>query len=94
MNAKLNENTLIVTDEKGIKKEFTVLLSLDSEEENKSYIVFTDFSKNEEGAIEIHANVYEPNKDEFKLLPLENDREWKMIDNILKSATETIKEEM
>lgn len=94
MEAKLEENKLIVKDKEGNIKEFAVLITLESEENNKSYIVFSDLEKNKEGSIEIHANIYEPDKDEFKLFPIETDEEWKMINNVVKSATEAVKEEL
>lgn len=94
MDAKLEDNKLIVKDKEGNTKEFAVLISMDSEDNTKSYIVFSDLSKNENGEVEIHANIYEPNKSEFKLYPIETDEEWKMVNKVVKSAMEAVKEGM
>lgn len=94
MDAKLTDNIIIITDSEGNQKEFNVLITLDSDEEKKSYIIFSDMEKDENGKIEIHANIYDSGKSEFKLFPIETDKEWKMIDNIIKSVSEAVKEEM
>ena len=37
----------------------------------------------ESGNIKVYASIYNPDQDETKLLPIETDKEWKIIETIL-----------
>ena len=52
-----------VVDENGIEVECEVLFTFDSEETNKSYIVYTDNTTDEEGNTKVYASIFNP-KDE------------------------------
>ena len=78
-----------VLDEKGNEVECEVLFTFDSEETNKSYIVYTDNTTDEEGNTKVYASIFNPNDEKTELIPIETDREWKIIETIL----ETIQEE-
>ena len=78
-----------VVDENGIEVECEVLFTFDSEETNKSYIVYTDNTTDEEGNTKVYASIFNPNDEKTELIPIETDREWKIIETIL----ETIQEE-
>lgn len=88
-NENENENKLIVIDEEGKKKEYEVLVTFESEETGKNYIVFTDNTLDENGNIKVYANIYTPDNGGSPLLPIESEEEWKIIQNIL----ETLKED-
>ena len=49
----------------------------------KNYIVYTDNTLDEEGNTKVSASIYNPDQDETKLLPIETDKEWKIIETIL-----------
>ena len=86
----MEENTKItVLDENGNEVECEVLFTFDSEETNKSYIVYTDNTTDEEGNTKVYASIFNPNDEKTELIPIETDREWKIIETIL----ETIQEE-
>ena len=78
-----------VLDENGNEVECEVLFTFDSEETNKSYIVYTDNTTDEEGKTKVYASIFNPNDEKTELIPIETDREWKIIETIL----ETIQEE-
>lgn len=78
-----------VLDENGKEITCEVLFTFDSEETKKSYIVYTDNTTDEEGNVKVYASIYDPNKEKTELIPIETDREWKIIETIL----DTIQEE-
>ena len=78
-----------VLDENGNEVECEVLFTFDSEETNKSYIVYTDNTTDEEGNTKVYASIFNPKDEKTELIPIETDREWKIIETIL----ETIQEE-
>lgn len=92
MNAE--EAKFVVKDENGVEKEYYKLFTFDSEETGKSYIVYTDNSTDEKGNVIIRANTYDPTGEDLSLKPLTNEKEWKVIENILISTQEKIREEM
>lgn len=84
----------IVKDENGEEKEFYKLFTFDSEETGKSYIAYTDNSTDEKGNVIIRANTYDPTGEDLSLQPLTSEKEWKVIENILISTQEKIREEI
>ena len=69
-----------------------VLFTFDSEETKKSYIAYTDNTKDEKGNIKVYANTYDKTGEDLKLSQLTTDKEWKIIDNILASVIDMVKE--
>ena len=87
-----NKNQFKLVDETGKEVIYDVLFTFDSEETNKSYIVYTDNSLDDEGNIQVFASVYYPGSDTSRLDPIETDKEWKIIETILKTIEESVKE--
>lgn len=83
------ENIFTIIGKNGKEIECEVLFTFESDETKKNYIVYTDNSKDEEGNIKVFASVYNPDKENTELMPIETDREWKVVETIL----ETIQEE-
>ena len=75
--------TFKVVNDEGKEVECEVLFTFESEETKKNYIVYTDNSTDEEGNTKVYASIYNPNEAETKLLPIETDKEWKIIETIL-----------
>lgn len=87
-----DKNTFTVINDEGKKIECNVLFTFDSDETKKSYIVYTDNTKDENGNIKVYASIYDPKSiDNMELLPIETDKEWKVIEAILESLQEEIK---
>lgn len=83
--------TFKMKNEQGIEVDYEVLFTFDSEETKKSYMVYTDDTKDEEGNIRVYASCYIPHEEETQLLPIETEKEWKIIDTILKELQEEAK---
>ena len=80
--------TFKLTDENGVDTEYEVLLTFESNETNKNYMLYTDNTVDEEGNVKVYASIYEPNADgsidpNTTLKPVESDSEWKIIETIL-----------
>ena len=86
------KNTFTVIGEDGKKIICNVLFTFDSDETKKSYVVYTDNTKDNNGNIQVYASIYNPKSlDEMELLPIETEKEWKVIETILDSLQEEIK---
>ena len=75
--------TFKVMNDEGKEVECEVLFTFESEETKKNYIVYTDNTTDEEGNTKVYASIYNPNEEETKLLPIESEKEWKIIETIL-----------
>lgn len=75
--------TFKVINDEGQEVECEVLFTFESDETKKNYIVYTDNTIDEEGNTKVYASIYNPDQDETKLLPIETEKEWKIIETIL-----------
>lgn len=87
------ENTFKIIDNEGNEITCEVLFTFESDETKKNYIVYTDNTKDNEGNIKVYASIYDPDKENAELMPIETDREWKVIETILESIQEESKKE-
>ena len=85
-------NRLTITNEDGLEIECEILFTFDSEEYEKSYVVFSPMGEefvDEDGYPELHAASYTPNGEgEGVLTSIEDDAEWDMIEEIIASFLE------
>ena len=74
----------------------------ESPETNKNYIVYTDNSIDEEGNIRVYASIYNPADLQvvegeelaaLELIPIETEKEWKIIETILEEMQNQVEEE-
>jgi uncharacterized protein YrzB (UPF0473 family) len=86
-----DESKMIIKDESGIEKEYYKLFTFDSEETKKSYIVYTDYTKDDNGNIIVKANTYDPTGTSLELKPLTDEKEWKVIEGILETTQTELK---
>ena len=86
----MKKNSFSMLDENGKEIVYDVLFTFESEETGKNYIVYTDNTKDETGNIEVYASIYHPEDPKGKLEAIETDKEWKVIETIL----DTLQEEM
>ena len=75
--------TFKVINDEGKEIDCEVLFTFESDETKKNYIVYTDNTLDEEGNTKVYASIYNPDQDETKLLPIETEKEWKIIETIL-----------
>ena len=83
---------LIITNNEGKQLECDVLFTFDSDETGKSYIAYTDNTKDENGNIRVYASIYDPTGEDLSLKPLADPKEWKVIESILSSIQEKVDE--
>lgn len=81
-----------IVDDKGKEIECEILFTFDSDETRKSYIVYTDNTLDEEGSTKVYASVYDPTGQNSALMPIETEKEWLVIENILSSVQQKIDE--
>ena len=89
---KKKKGIFTIINDKGEEIECEILFTFDSEETKKSYIVYTDNSTDEDGSIRVYASVFDPTGNNPDLLPIETEKEWLVIENILASVQEKIDE--
>ena len=91
MNDEKKGMFTIVNDE-GKEIECEILFTFDSDETKKSYIVYTDNTLDDEGSTKVYASVYDPTGQNPSLMPIETEKEWLVIENILSSVQQKIEE--
>lgn len=80
----MNERmTFKALNNEGKEVECEVLFTFESEETNKNYMVYTDNTTDSEGNVKVYASIYNPDKPESELIPIESESEWKIIETIL-----------
>lgn len=84
------KNTITVKDENGKEVVCDILFTFDSEETKKSYIVYTDNTKDSNGQVQVYASIYNPGDKNTKLEEIKTEKEWKVIDTILKTLQEEL----
>lgn len=75
--------TFKVLNDEGQEVECELLFTFESDETGKNYIVYTDNALDEDGSTKVYANIYEPENDDMKLLPIETEKEWEIIQTVL-----------
>lgn len=84
--------TFMAANAEGKQVECEVLFTFESEETNKNYIIYTDNTSDEAGNIRVYASVYNPDEESSELLPVETEKEWKVIETILQEIQDHVKE--
>lgn len=81
------EKQITVIDENGNEQLCEVLFTFDSDEFEKSYVLYFPIGAEEDDneEIEIHASSFLPKEDgeDGELQPIESDEEWEMIEEML-----------
>ena len=90
----MKKNTFTMIDDNGNEVEYDVLFTFDNDETGKSYIAYTDNTKDETGNVQVYASTYDPDDPESRLEAIETEKEWKVIETILDTLQEEIKKKM
>lgn len=53
------DEMLLVEDENGIEKEYAILVTFDIESTGRSYVLYTDYSKDENNNMKVFASIYD-----------------------------------
>lgn len=84
------KNSFTIINDEGKEVVCDVLFTFDSEETGKSYIAYTDNTKDENGNVQVYASIYDPEEENPELKPIESDKEWKVIETILETLQEEV----
>ena len=84
----MKENKFKIIDKNGKKVEYEVLFTFESDETKKNYMVYTNNTTDKEGNTRVYASIFDPDAKPIELLPIETEREWKVIETILESIQE------
>jgi len=87
-----NNKVFIAKDSNGHEKEYEIIFKFDSDQTKKSYIVYTDHTK-ENGKIKVFANVYDKTGKDKSLMAIETEEEWNTIETFLRKLEDMINEE-
>ena len=82
--------TFKIFNDEGKEIECEVLFTFESNETGKSYMVYTDNTEDDEGNVKVYASIYNPEEKEPKLEPIETDKEWEIVETILKQVQEEV----
>ena len=87
----MKKNTFSMLDENGNEVIYDVLFTFESDETHKNYIVYTDNTKDNKGNVQVYASTYNPDDPQSKLEAIETEKEWKVIETILETLQEEIR---
>ena len=71
------------------EKKGTVVIT---DENGKHYIVYTDYSEDEDGSVNVYAATYDPSGENSKLEPVTTERENKIIEAVITETQKKINE--
>ncbi len=78
-----DESLINIESESGSRKQFEVMYTFKNKETEKTYIVYTDHTRDRDGLERVYANILDD--DNKSLYPVETDEEWQLIEEILSS---------
>ena len=85
-----NEMRFTVINDEWAEVECEVLFTFENEETGKNYIVYTDNTLDDAGNTRVFASIYDPDSNASKLLPIETEKEWKIIEVIFEELQSEI----
>ena len=89
---EINEGQIVLKTSENEEKVFSLLFTFDSDETKKSYMTYTDDSEDAEGNTQVYASIYDPTGEDLNLYPIETEREWQIIQEILNGLQEQVAE--
>ena len=84
----MDEDTFVTYDDQGNEVVCDILFTFDWEDTGKSYIIYTDNTKDKDGNINVYASTY----DAFpgRLDAVESEQEWNLIERIFDLLREEV----
>ena len=83
----VEENKITIVDENGNEQLCEILFTFDSDQYNKSYVIYYPIGadQDDEEEIEIHASAFTPSEDgqDGELQPIETEEEWDMVEEMV-----------
>ncbi|WML30614.1 DUF1292 domain-containing protein [Neobacillus sp. OS1-32] len=90
-NHEEEDRYITLINDNGDEELFEILLTFDSEDFEKSYVLFYPVGASEDGEEgEVHAYAYIPTEDGGfgELMPIETDEEWDMVEEVFNTFLE------
>ena len=78
-----DEGKFTIIDKEGNRLECDILFTFESEETRKSYIVYTDNTKDSKGNTKVYASVYNSVSLGDSFAPIETEEEWQVIEDVI-----------
>ena len=88
------EKTITIIDDEGNEIVCSVILEFSSDETNKKYVVFSDWSTDENGAIKISAVSYDLGVENPQQQQITTEEEWNAVKTVLDETVGLIREWM
>ena len=79
---------IVIKNDRNEEIECDVLFTFDNNDTNKSYIIYTDNTKDDLGNIKVYANTYNEDDEEGILGNIETEEEWNIIEQIFSSIND------
>ena len=86
----MDDNKIVVKDGDTVII-YNVLFTLNDDEKNKKYVVYSDNTTDEDGKIIIHASIQDPKTNE--LVDITDPKEKQMIEKVMQTVEETVRNE-
>ena len=85
-------DTFTVINDSGEEIKCEILFTYENEKTGVNYIAYTDNTTDEDGNTKVYASVFDPEQENPELLPIETEEEWKLINGVLESLTDSDEE--
>ncbi|MCD7840345.1 MAG: DUF1292 domain-containing protein [Erysipelotrichaceae bacterium] len=77
----MDNDKIVIIDDEGNEKEYTIFFTFESEETNKNYVLYYDESEDEP---EVMTSVFD---EDGNLYPVESETEWDMIEAVFEAVS-------
>ena len=79
-----------LVNDQGEEVQCEVLFTFEDKQTGRNYLIYTDYSRDDEGNFKVFASVYEPGGESQRLQPVQTDEEWRMIEEILSNLQQEV----
>lgn len=83
------EGKIILKNEQGREKEYYILVTFDILKKNKSYVLYTDYSKDNNNNLKVFSAIYD---EDWNLKPVIEKEEIEIIEDYIKGIEKDLKE--
>ena len=87
-NQRNEDMFIVVCNDKGEEIKCEILFTFEDTTTGKNYMVYTDNTEDEDGHTRVYANQFDPNGNASSLFPVEDERIWAVIEEMLTEMQE------
>ena len=81
----IKDGILTIKNDKGIEKDFNILFTFESKETLKTYVIYTNYEKDENNNLIIYSGCYDKEDSKLKIEEVTTQNELDIIENLLKN---------